>query len=80
MVRQLRWEGLNILLPVCPHAGRSYDGRAPAAYWFGSPSTEPRDIRDQGFRLNDMRLERSYNGEDVSGLEVWVWGGVCWDD
>ena len=46
-------------------AGFTYDGNAPAAYWWGAPSTSNGDIRGQGRRIAQMRIDRAYDGETV---------------
>ena len=43
----------------------TYDGEAPAAYMWGAPDTQQRDIVQNGERIADMRLTRKYNKETV---------------
>ena len=46
--------------------GFTYDGDAPAAYWWGAPSTDNGDIRGSGRRIAEMRVDTGYDGETVS--------------
>ena len=48
--------------------GFTYDGDAPAAYWWGAPSTDNGDIRGSGRRIAEMRVDSAYDGETVSQL------------
>ncbi|KAL4458957.1 hypothetical protein ABPG75_013822 [Micractinium tetrahymenae] len=57
--------------------GFTYDGNAPAAYWWGAPSTDNGDIRGSGRRIADQRVEQEYNGDT---LTVTLLDGVTWDD
>ena len=52
-------------------AGFTYDGNAPAAYWWGAPSTDNGDIRGQGRRIAQMRIDRAYAGETVRCVDRW---------
>lgn len=57
--------------------GFTYDGDAPAAYWWGAPSTDNGDIRGSGRRIAEMRVDSAYDGET---LTVTLLDGVSWDD
>lgn len=45
--------------------GFTYDGNAPAAYWWGAPSVDNSDIRGSGRRIADLRVAQAFNGETV---------------
>ncbi|KAL4431620.1 hypothetical protein ABPG77_001462 [Micractinium sp. CCAP 211/92] len=57
--------------------GFTYDGNAPAAYWWGAPSIDNGDIRRSGRRIADTRLEQAYDGATIT---VTLLDGVSWDD
>eukprot|EP00877_Chromochloris_zofingiensis_P010198 jgi/Chrzof1/5431/Cz16g02220.t1 len=54
--------------------GFTYDGQAPAAYWWGGPAVDM--LYKAGFELNSNRLETSSNGVT---LVINLAKGVTWD-
>ena len=54
----------------------SYDGQAPAAYFWGAPGTTQAAIVKFGERLSDMQLTRAYDKET---LQLQLNEGVSWD-
>ena len=45
----------------------SYDGGAPAVYWWGAPDCNVATIKKEGFRISDQQLDKKYNN-----AEVWI--------
>lgn len=56
--------------------GFTYDGKAPAAYWWGAPSTGNAAIRREGRRIADAQVTAAYDGSTIT---VKLEDGVSWD-